>query len=61
MITFEKSQQVQVMITQLYVYQTPYLKEYYNLIPIDLSKQQKLDANPKPMQQVSFTGNRADG
>ena len=26
-----------------------------------MSKQQKLDANPKPMQQVSFTGNRADG
>ena len=33
------------------------------LIAIDLSKQQKLDADPKAIQQINFTGNltRADG
>ena len=36
---------------------------YYKLIAIDLSKQQKLDADPKAMQQINFTGNldRAEG
>ena len=34
-----------------------YLKEYYKLIAIDLSKQQKLDADPKAIQQINFTGN----
>ena len=35
----------------------PYFKKYYKLIAIDLSKQQKLDADPKSMQQINFTGN----
>ena len=35
----------------------PYFKKYYKLIPIDLIKQQKLDANPKTIQQINFTGN----
>ena len=35
----------------------PYFKEHCKLIAIDLSKQQKLDADPKPMQQINFTGN----
>ena len=35
----------------------PYFKEHYKLIGIDLSKQQKLDANPKAIQQINFTGN----
>ena len=35
------------MITQLVV----------TMIAIDLSKQQALDANPKAIQQISFTGN----
>ena len=37
--------------------------EKYKLIAIDLSKQQKLDSDPKAMQQINFTGNlsRADG
>ena len=35
----------------------PYFKNYYNLIAIDLSKQQKLDADPKAIQQINFTGN----
>ena len=41
----------------------PYFKKYYKLIAIDLSKQQKLDADPKVIQQINFTGNldRAEG
>ena len=41
----------------------PYFKKYYKLIAIDLSKQQKLDADPKAMQQINFTRNvsRAEG
>ena len=35
----------------------PYFKKYYKLIAIDLSKQQKLDANPKAIQQINLTGN----
>ena len=35
----------------------PYFKKYYKLIAIDLSKQQKTDANPKAMQQINLTGN----
>ena len=34
-----------------------YLKENYKLIAIDLSKQQGLDADPKAIQQITFTGN----
>ena len=35
----------------------PYFKKYYKLLAIDLSKQQKLDADPKTIQQINFTGN----
>ena len=35
----------------------PYFLEHYKLIAIDLSKQQRLDADPKAMQQINFTGN----
>ena len=35
----------------------PYFKEYYKLIAIDRSKQQKLDADPKAIQQNYFRGN----
>ena len=35
----------------------PYFKKYYKLISVDLSKQQKLDADPKTIQQINFTGN----
>ena len=46
-----------MMITQLDVYQIiRILKKYYKLIAIDLSKQQKLDADPKAIQQIN-TGN----
>ena len=34
-----------------------YLKKYYKMIVIDLSKQQALDADPKAIQQINFTGN----
>ena len=34
-----------------------YFKKHYKLIAIDLSKQQALDADPKPVQQINFTGN----
>ena len=35
----------------------PYFEKYYKLIAIDLSKQQKLDADPKAIQQINFTRN----
>ena len=47
MITYNKLQKVKVMITQV----------YYKLIAIDLSKQNKLDADTKAIQQINFTGN----
>ena len=34
-----------------------YFKNHYKLIAIDLSKQQKLDADPKAIQQINSTGN----
>ena len=34
-----------------------YFKKYYKMIAIDLSKQQALDADPKAIQQYSFTAN----
>ena len=35
----------------------PYFKKYYKLIVVDLSKQQKLDADRKAIQQINFAGN----
>ena len=35
----------------------PYFKKYYLLIAINFRKQQKLDADPKAIQQINFTGN----
>ena len=34
----------------------PCFKNYYKLIAIDLNKQQKLDADPKAIEQSIFTG-----
>ena len=31
--------------------------KHYKMTPIDLSKQQALDADPKAIQQINFTGN----
>ena len=41
----------------------PYFKKYYKLVGTDLSKQQKLDADPKAIQKINFTVNldRAEG
>ena len=34
-----------------------YFKEHYNMMAIDLCKQQELDADQKSIQQINFTGN----
>ena len=34
-----------------------YFNKYYKMIATDLSKQQTLDADPKAIQQINFTGN----
>ena len=34
-----------------------YFKNHYKMTAIDLSKQQALDADPKAIQQINFTGN----
>ena len=36
-----------------------YTNGYYKMIAIDLSKQQALDADPKSIQRINFTGNLA--
>ena len=35
----------------------PYFKKYYKLIAIHWSKDQKIDTDPKAIQQINFTGN----
>ena len=40
-----------------YLLDYPYFKENYKMIAIDLSKQQALDADPRVIQQINFTGN----
>ena len=35
----------------------PYFKDHYNIIAIDLSKKQVLDADPRGIQQIDFTTN----
>ena len=41
----------------------PYCQKCYKLIAIDFSKQQNLDADPKSIQKINFTGilGRAEG
>ena len=34
-----------------------YLTNTYKMIAVDLSKHQALDADPKAIQQINFTGN----
>ena len=36
-------------------YTTDFLLDHYKMVAIDLSKQQDLDADPRPIQQISFT------
>ena len=57
MIIFEKLQFFVEMITLMVDYN--YFNKYYKMIAIDLSKQQALDADPKLIQQINFTGNLA--
>ena len=45
------------MITQLSVYKIISILKITTCITIDLSKQQKLDADPKAIQEINFTGN----
>ena len=53
MMVFKKE-----MITQMVVFWTIDISEnYYKVIAIDLGKQQALDADPKPIQQINVTGN----
>ena len=33
-----------------------YFKDFYQLVAIDLSKQKELDADPRAIQQIEFTG-----
>ena len=35
----------------------PYFKDNYKMIPVDVSKQQALDADPRAVQQINFTAN----
>ena len=35
----------------------PYFREHYNMIAIDLNKNQALDAHPRAIQSINFTGN----
>ena len=34
-----------------------YFKDYYKMVAVDLSKEEALDADPKAIQQISFTAN----
>ena len=34
-----------------------YIKDYYKMTGVDLSKQQALDADPRAIQQINFTAN----
>ena len=35
----------------------PYFLDTYKMIAVDLSKQQAVDADPRPLQQINFTAN----
>ena len=59
MITFEKLQLVKEMIknTSGSLLDYIFFSKCYKMMTIDLSKQQVLDADPKAIQQINFTGN----
>ena len=60
MIKSEIQRRIKVMITQLGVFiDYLYFKKYSKLVATDLSKQQKLDADPKAIQQINLTGKLA--
>ena len=35
-----------------------YIKNHYRFIALDLSRQNELDADPKPIQQIEFVGQK---
>ena len=35
----------------------PYFKDHYKIIAIDLTKQQALDTDPRPIKQINFMAN----
>ena len=43
--------------TNVWLLNYPYLKNYYKIKVIDLSKQQTLDADQKVMEQINFIAN----
>ena len=60
MIIFQKLLLVKEMIAQLFVYEIIImLINTTKMIAIDLNKQQALNADPKAIQQINFTGNLA--
>ena len=57
MITLKKLQLVKKIIMQVIVYQIISISGRYKMIVIDISKQHALDADPKTIQRIYFTGN----
>ena len=61
LITYDNIQKIPIGqgddYTAGYLLDYNYFKKYYKMIAIDLSKQQALDADPKAIQQINFTGN----
>ena len=57
MKTLSKLLLVEEIAQQVNCFDYPYFKENFMLIAIDLSKKQALDADPKAVQQIYFTGN----
>ena len=57
MITLTQLQLVKKIIMQVIVYQIISLSGRYKMIAINISKQHALDADPKTIQRIYFTGN----
>ena len=57
MKTLEKLLQVKNDYTTGCLLNYQYIKDYYKMVAIDLSKQQALDADPRAIQQINFTAN----
>ena len=61
-MTTERLQLVKKMTTEIDAYQTIAIsKKKKELIALDLSKEQKLDADTKAIQQIILTGNLNKG
>ena len=57
MITLTQLQLVKKIIMQVIVYQIISISGRYKMIAINISKQHALDADPKTIQRIYFTGN----